>query len=362
MKTKLVFALSAIGLFLALDSAYVYSRRPPAQGPVFTPAANPYQEGIYANGIIESLQTHGSNINIYPEVSGPITRVLVNEGATVRAGDPLLTIDDSVQRATTEQQRAQAEAALALLEELKAQPRPEALQVATAQVENARAGLKNTHDHLLKLEGAYAAAKAITLDELDLARDADKVAETNLAVVQRQYELTKAGAWSYDIKNQQMQYEALAKSAAASQALLAKYTIRAQSDGVVLSIQAAAGSYVSTQGAYGTYTEGFSPLVVMGSMQDDLEVRCYVDEILVHRLPDPAGITGKMFIRGTDISIPLTFQSVQPYISPKIELADERQERVDVRVLPVIFRFHKPQSVNVFPGQLMDVYIGQRQL
>jgi len=359
MKTKLVFGLSAIGLIVALYSAYVFSRRPPAQGPAFTPAANPYKEGIYANGIIESCQTQGSNINIYPEVSGPITKVLVKEGDTVRAGDPLLTIDDSVQRATAEQQRAQAEAASALLEELKAQPRPETLQVAAAQVENAKASLNNTRDHLLKLQGAYAAAQAVTLDQLDLARDADKVAETNLGVVQRQYELTKAGAWSYDIQNQQKQYESLAKAAAASQALLEKYTITAQSEGVVLSIEATVGSYVSSQGAYGTYTEAFGPLIVMGAKQDDLEVRCYVDEILVHRLPDPGKIAGSMFIRGTDISIPLTFQSVQPYISPKIELADERQERVDVRVLPVIFRFHKPKSVNVYPGQLVDVYIGQ---
>ena len=47
-------------------------------------------------------------------------------------------------------------------------------------------------------------------------------------------------------------------------------------------------------------------------------------------------------------------------ISPKIELADQREERVDVRVLPVIFRFHKPKFMNLYPGQLVDVYIGQR--
>jgi HlyD family secretion protein len=49
---------------------------------------------------------------------------------------------------------------------------------------------------------------------------------------------------------------------------------------------------------------------------------------------------------------------VQPYVSPKIELSDQRQERVDVRVLPVIFKIEKPANVNLYSGELVDVYIG----
>ena len=362
MKTKLVFVVAGLGIVLGLWSAYLFSQRPKAQPPAFKPAANPYASGIYANGIVESYQTHGSNINLYPEVPGPITRVLVVEGQSVHKGDVLLAIDDSVQRATAGQQRAQAEAALALLDELKAQPRPEVLQVAKAQVDNAEAGLKNVRDHLAKYEIAYQAVPpTITRDEYDSARNAVTIAEANLLVARRQYELTKAGAWSYDIQNQEMQYAAVSKAAAAAEAMLAKYTIRSPIDGVVLSVQAAAGSYVSPQGAYGTYTGAFGPLVVMGTPQDLLEVRCYVDEILVHRLPPAGEMTAKMFIRGTDISLPLTFERLQPFVSPKVELADQRQERVDVRVLPVIFRLDKPKALSLYPGQLVDVYIGSAQ-
>jgi HlyD family secretion protein len=64
-----------------------------------------------------------------------------------------------------------------------------------------------------------------------------------------------------------------------------------------------------------------------------------------------------MFIRGTNISVPLEFVRVQPYVSPKIQLSDQRTERVDVRVLPIIFKFEKPEDVNLYPGQLVDVYI-----
>jgi len=361
MKNKLLFGMAVLGIILGFYSAYVYSQRPPAQAPVFNPASNPYEKGIYANGIIESLQSHGENINIYPEVSGPITHVMVAEGDKVHQGDVLLMIDDSVQRATVAQQEAQAQAAGALLDELKAQPRPENLQIAKAQVELATATLKSAKDQLAKQQRASDLAPgAVSIDALDNARNAESIAEQNLGVVQSQYELTKAGAWIYDIKNQQNQHEALTKAYLASTALLGKYTLRAPVDGVILSIGAAQGTYVSPQGAYGSYTQGFGPLIVMGSPQDTLEVRCYVDEILVSRLPKPEEMTATMSIPGTDVKIPLTFERMQPYVSPKIELSNQRLERVDVRVLPVIFRFSKPKDLQLYPGQLVDVYIGKK--
>jgi len=362
MRNKVIFTISGIGLVLALISAFIFGQQPKAQQPVFSPAANPYAQGIYANGIIESDQLQGENINIYPEVSGPITQVLVAEGAKVHKGDPLLTIDDSVQRATVEQQQSQAEAALTLLKELEAEPRPETLEVAAAQVENAKATLKNAQDQLAKQERSYTLdPRSVSREALDNARNAEKIAATNLVVVSKQYALTKAGAWTYDVQNQEKQYTALSKAYAASSALLAKYTIHAPADGTVLSVQAAVGSYVSPQGAYDSYTQALNPLIVMGMPDGHLEVRAFIDEILVHRLPDPVKMDAQMFIRGTDTHLPLTFARVQPYISPKIELSDQRQERVDVRVLPVIFRFEKPKDLGLYPGQLVDVYVGEKQ-
>jgi HlyD family secretion protein len=98
----------------------------------------------------------------------------------------------------------------------------------------------------------------------------------------------------------------------------------------------------------------------MGASEEYISVRCYIDEILIHRLGPEAQMRARMFIRGTNISVPLEYVRVQPYVSPKIELSDERLERVDVRVLPVIFRFVKPTNFTVYPGQLVDVYIAEK--
>ncbi len=77
--------------------------------------------------------------------------------------------------------------------------------------------------------------------------------------------MTKAGAWIYDINNQEKTYNALYKSYLSASALLAKYTLRAPGDGKVLAISPIAGSYVSAQGAYDTYTQGMTPVLVLGA-------------------------------------------------------------------------------------------------
>jgi HlyD family secretion protein len=117
------------------------------------------------------------------------------------------------------------------------------------------------------------------------------------------------------------------------------------------------GSYVSPQGTYDAYTQGPDPVIILGSLSSSLHVRCYVDEILVPHLTLGSNMKAEMKVRGAEVKIPLEFVRVQPYVSPKIELSDQRQERVDVRVLPVIFKIAGTSNTKLYPGELVDVYI-----
>ena len=308
MRNKVIFIAAIIGLLIGIVSAYIFGIEKKPQPPAFSPASNPYTKGIYANGMIESYQTNGANVNIYPEVPGTIAQIFVAEGATIKKGAPLLLIDDSVQRATVAQQKS--------------------------QVALASANFKSSQDQLDKLrKSSELEPKSVSKNDLDNAGNAVNVAKATIEVAQKQYEL--------------------------AQTLLSKYTVKAPIDGSILSVNAAVGSYVSAQGAYDTYTQGFTPILVMGSSQTYIGVRCYIDEVLISRLPQASQMHAQMMIRGTNIIIPLEFVRVQPYVSPKIELSSQRTERVDVRVLPVIFRFERPKDINVYPGQLVDVYIGK---
>lgn len=322
MRNKLLIALAIIGILAGFLSAYVYGLKDKPQPPAFNPASNPYAKGIYANGIIESSQTSGENINIFPEVAGVVVKIMIPEGAHVRAGTPLLMLDDAVQRATTEQLKAQAESA-------------------QTQIGAAKASLKSLQDTLDKQKKSYELdSKSVSRDILDTAQNTVEVAKANLEVAQKQY-------------------QASLKAYQAANVLLSKYVINAPSAGTVLSINTAVGSYISSQGSYDSYTGSLNPPIVMGNTEGYIGVRCYIDEILIHRLPAAAKMHARMFVRGTNINIPLEYVREQPYVTPKIELSNQRTERVDVRVLPIIFRFAKPKDITLYPGQLVDVYIGE---
>jgi len=210
---KIIFTLSFVGLLAGVMVAYVSNLVQPALPPAFNPPTNPYSKGIYAEGILESDQPSGENMNIYPEVSGTVKQILAAEGQEVRQGTVLLVLDDSIQSATVEQLQSQAQAAFTLLSELKAQPRKETLDVNEAQVVSMQAALKTAQDELDKQQAAYDLnPKSISKDALDSAANAVAAALANLEVARKQRDLTKAGAWIFDINNQERTYNALYKS------------------------------------------------------------------------------------------------------------------------------------------------------
>ncbi len=361
MRNKILFALAIIGVVFGLVSAYIYGRKTPAQAPL-TRNDDPYRKGIFANGIIESYDANGENINIYPQVAGRVTAVDVTDGEKVAAGAPLFSLYDRMQREVVAQDKAQMEAAQALLEKMKAEPRPETLAVSRRQVDYARANLAYQRAQLFIIRKERALdPQAVSVLAMKNAENSARVAYENLRVATAQYALTKAGAWIYDIRNQEAIYQAARKAYASNVELLRQYTVRAPTAGRVLRVNVANGSYASPQGVYGTYTEGMNPAAVMGRRGGYMQVRAYLDEILVPRLPPSSEIKATMFIRGrTNVGIPLRFLRIQPYVTPKIELSNQRTEKVDVRVLPIIFRFRIPKAMALYPGELVDVYIGTK--
>lgn len=306
MGIKWLFVISSAGILIGLASIFVYNEKVKTQPPVAV-SYNPYEAGVYATGIVEAYQSSGSNDAIYPEVSGKVIEVFVKEGDLVKKDSPLLAIDDTVQKKIVDKD--------------------------VAQVHFASENLVNTKQQSEKTENSYKLNPAsVSKNALDMAVSAIKIATENLNVALEQEK--------------------------ADRALWEKYVIKAPIDGVILRLMATTGSYVSPQGSYDTYTQSMLPTIQMQTVSSYLQVRCYLDEILVPRLPDPKKLSATMFIRGlNNRGIPLEFVNIEPVTIPNIQLSAERNQRVDVRVLPIIFKFVKPMDINIFPGQLVDVYI-----
>ena len=63
------------------------------------------------------------------------------------------------------------------------------------------------------------------------------------------------------------------------------------------------------------------------------------------------------YLRGNrDIGCDLKFYRIEPYVIPKKSLTGDSTERVDTRVLQVLYTF-EPGDKPIYVGQQMDVFI-----
>jgi len=97
----------------------------------------------------------------------------------------------------------------------------------------------------------------------------------------RQYDLSKAAPWSFDSQQQQKQYEALEQAYKAADALLQKFSLKAQVDGVVLRRQCNHRQLcVGRRGRMTLHARHSDPLVVMGTRRIPSRAPAFIDEIL----------------------------------------------------------------------------------
>ena len=124
-------------------------------------------------------------------------------------------------------------------------------------------------------------------------------------------------------------------------------TVRATIDGEVLQVNIRPGEYAPS----GVTAQ---PLILLGSL-DRLHVRVDIDENDAWRFREQAKAVA--FARGNpSLKTSLRFEYVEKYVIPKRSLTGESTERVDTRVMQVVYSY-SPSELSVFPGQLMDVFI-----
>ena len=94
--------------------------------------------------------------------------------------------------------------------------------------------------------------------------------------------------------------------------------------------------------------------MIVGST-DMLNVRTDIDENDAWRFrPGAAAVAS---VRGNpQLKAPVAFVRVEPYVVPKRSLTGDTTERVDTRVLQVLYGFARG-TLPVYVGQQMDVFI-----
>jgi HlyD family secretion protein len=315
----------------------------PAARPVTQPAQSEYRAFVAGAGIVEPAS---EDIAIGTNLPGIVEKVFVSIGTRVKAGDPLFSIDSRQLDSELAIRKAELKVAQDTVARLQSMPRPEELPPLVAEVAAAEASLGDAKSALAMYDGVTD-KRAIRQEELDRRRFAVQVAQARLEKAKAALSLTQAGAWKPEIEIAQAQANAAAAQLNAVKTEVERLTVRAPIEGQVLRIKIRPGEYAQV-GPLAT------SLIVMGKT-NPMHVRVDVDEHEAWRVK--AGSPAKASVRGNrSIETPLSFVRFEPYVIPKRSLTGESTERVDTRVLQVVYSF-EPKELQIFIGQQMDVFI-----
>lgn len=240
------------------------------------------------------VESNTENISVGTEIAGIVSKINVQIGCSVKKGDALFTIDDRATRALLASQQA-------------------AIKVAEAQLAHVQ--------YELQIGADLVAKRVISLEDSELRRYTVSTAAAQVRLAQEQ--------------------------ANATQVELERLTVRAPVDGQVLQLKIHPGEFAPT----GVLQQ---PLLLLGHVEP-VCVRVNVDENEAWRVHADAQAIG--FLRGNkDIHVPLKFVRFEPYVIPKVSLTGDSTERVDTRVLQIVYSFDRGK-LPIFVGQQMDVFI-----
>jgi HlyD family secretion protein len=173
------------------------------------------------------------------------------------------------------------------------------------------------------------------------------VAARSVLKCQTQLDWSKAGAWKPEVEIARAQVASAEAKLKATETEIERLTVRAPVSGEVMQVKIRLGEYAPA-GVLQT------PLMLLGST-DPLHVRVDVDENDAWRVRP--GAPAFAYVRGNrDLKTPLKFVRIEPYVVPKRALTGDSTERVDTRVLQILYSFDR-RVLPVYVGQQMDVFI-----
>ena len=312
LATQIALPLAALAL-AAFAGWFVWNSRRVEHSPAppAMPPRSPFAATLACSGIVEA---QSENIAVGSATPGVVVEVLVKVGERVEAGTPLFRLDDRDLRGELEVRKAVVSQAKAEVIRLEAEPRQETIPPLVATVNEAKATAIAAADALRRAEDLFA-KQVITEQDAIEKREADAFASAALQKAEAELALREAGSWNYD---RDVSRAAVLKA----EADLAKTEIDI----------------------------------------DRLHVRVDIDEFEIDRF-DPA-FAARAVPRGSaGTEYTLAFVRVEPFVVPKKSLTGDNSERVDTRVLQVIYdcspeRDGPPgQGKRLFVGTQVDVFI-----
>lgn len=304
-------ALAVIGLivaaFIILTDQPDRSVDEPENQPPRATGALANAERVAGVGLVEPSS---EIVDIGTALSGLVTDLRVGPGDFVEKGQPLFIVDDRAARAR--------------------------LSEARAAIGEARAAIREAQT-----------ARSTAQRQLELYRNIDDPAAVSRAEVIRAE--GEASAASSRLELARARLNAANAQANSASTELGRLTIRAPIAGEILAVNIRPGEFVSTMGG------NSEPFIQMGETRP-LHIRIDIDEDEATRVA--LGKPARVSPRGAaGNQVEARFVRAEPLVVPKRSLTNSSQERVDVRVLQLIYALSSDDGGAFRVGQQVDAFI-----
>ncbi|HTU92567.1 MAG TPA: HlyD family efflux transporter periplasmic adaptor subunit [Gemmataceae bacterium] len=353
--------LFAVGMLVfAIYHVVQAQQKPPKPPPPVEPARTPFARTVAGAGIVEA---RSQNIAVGSAMPGLVLKVWAPEelglparsnlmpwealiGQFVKKGDPLFRVDDRQLTALLAYHEANLASARAQLDKLEKMPRQEELAVTKAKVDVSEAAVEIQRD-LTERDAKLIASGATTDEQYRQHRLNLRMAQRQLEQAKADLALTRAGSWEPDKAIARAAVKLAEAQVQQDKTDIDRAIVRAPVDGVVLQVNVRPGEFVAPVSNQAQ--------VVLGTITDHVNIRVDIDEHDIPRFQEGAPAVASL--RGApEKKYPLTFIRVDPYVIPKRSLTGDNTERVDTRVMQVIYAL-KPEGKPVYVGQQLDVFI-----
>lgn len=303
-------------------------------------------------GIVEPA---GEAVSIGTQLPGLVTEVRVRPGDVVNQGDVLFVLDARAAQANLAIAIANERAAVSQLTQLEGQISPTRSKVAATQalLDQTKADAQNANLQSKRAQ-QLAATSSISDEELDARRLAYQLSLAKVAEAEARLRESEAnlallagadGAPTLDVQRAAISQAQAAVSK--EQTAIEMLTVRAPLNATVLQVKIRVGEFAAA-------AMTASPLMVLG-VTDPLHVRVQIDESEISRFH--TGAKAFAAVRGrADRQVPLEFVRAEPFVVPKRSLSGGVSERVDTRVLELIYAV-APAALVAKVGQQVDVFI-----
>ncbi|MFM9958814.1 MAG: HlyD family secretion protein [Phycisphaerales bacterium] len=355
----ITFVLAAIGLSAGIYTVATAKQELPKPPPSRPPSVNPFPNGVAAIGTVEPSSRE---IAVVAPDQGMVTAVLVQVNDRVEQGQPLFQIDTRPFDAQLIEAEAQAAVAEAQVKRLESAPRAEDLPPAEANVAAAKVALADAADSLRRTDEAATSGSA-SENEAVRRRYTMNAAEARLRVAEAELALVKSGAWTEDVVVARAQAKSARARLESIRIMKDRLTVRAPIGGVVLKMNVEPGEFAMLAPMQMTQAA-----MVIGDVST-LHVRAQVDEEDVPLVRMGAKAVAR--VRGMRAGasggeFALTMLRIEPLALPKSNILGTPTERVDTRVVEVVFRVERGvkadaesagDAVMLYSGQAVDVFI-----